>query len=80
MGELGSWGKRGDKKRGRIRCVRRQGRCTESQEIEQSYVAMGDGKLWVTTRKSQMPRKKEAPRPQQGCHWLKCPTKGKENL
>jgi hypothetical protein len=29
----------------------------EGQEIEQRHVAMGDGKLGVATRKSQMPRK-----------------------
>jgi len=30
---------------------------TEGQEIEQRCVAMGDGELWVVTRKSQMPGK-----------------------
>jgi hypothetical protein len=29
----------------------------ECQEIEQKYVAMGDGELRVATRKSQMPGK-----------------------
>ena len=39
------------KKRGRIRYERRW-RCTESQEIEQRYIAMGDGEVRVATRKS----------------------------
>ena len=34
----------------------------EGQEIEQSCVAMGEGELGAGTRKSQMPRKQEAPR------------------
>jgi hypothetical protein len=33
-------------------------RCTEGQEIEQRYVAMGDGELGVATRKPQMPGSK----------------------
>jgi hypothetical protein len=33
----------------------------ENQEVEQKYVAMGDGELGVTTRKSQMPGKQESP-------------------
>jgi hypothetical protein len=41
-------------------------RCTEGQEIEQRCVALGDGKLEVATRKSQMPGKQEALRPQRG--------------
>ena len=58
--------KRGREKRGdRTRCRRRQGSCTECEEIEQRCVAMGDGELWVATRKSQMPRKQETPRTQQ---------------
>ena len=50
------------KNRGRIRYGRRWRRCTESQIIEQRYVAMRDGDLGVATRKSQMPGKKEPPR------------------
>jgi hypothetical protein len=53
-------------KGGRIRCGRRLGRCTEGQEIEQRYVAMGDGELGLATRKSQMPGKQEALRTSQG--------------
>jgi hypothetical protein len=34
------------------------------QEIEQRYVAMGDGEMRVATRKSQKPGKQEAPRTQ----------------
>ena len=49
---------------GRIRYGRRWERCTEGQEIEQRYVAMGDGELGLATRKSQMPGKQEAPRTQ----------------
>ena len=56
---------RGEKK-GRIRCGKRQGRCTEGQKIEQRCVAMGDGEMEGVTRKSQMPEKQEAPRTQQG--------------
>ena len=52
--------------RGRIRYGKRQERSTESQEIEQKYVAVGDGELGVATRKSQMPEKQEVPRAQQG--------------
>jgi hypothetical protein len=33
-------------------------RCTEGQEIEQRCVAMGDGHLGVTNKKSQMPGNK----------------------
>jgi hypothetical protein len=33
----------------------------EGQKIEQSYVAIGDVELEVTTGKSQMPGKREAP-------------------
>ena len=40
------------------------GRCTEDQEIEQRYIAVGDGELGVATRKSQMLGKQEAPRTQ----------------
>jgi hypothetical protein len=54
------------KKWGRIRCGRRWEWYTEGQEIEQRYVAMGDGELGVATRKSQMIGKQEAPRTQQG--------------
>jgi hypothetical protein len=39
-------------KRGRIRHGKRWRRCTEGQEIKQSYVAMGNGELEVATRKS----------------------------
>jgi hypothetical protein len=52
-------------KRGRIR-YRRRWRCTEGQEIEQSCVAVGDGKLGVAKIKSQTPRKYEPPRTPQG--------------
>ena len=38
----------------------------EVQEIKQRYVAVGDGELWVATRKSQMPGNQEAPRIQLG--------------
>ena len=38
---------------------RRQWRYTESQDIEQRRVAMGDGELWVATKRSQMPGKEE---------------------
>jgi hypothetical protein len=51
---------------GRIRYGKRY---TEGQEIEQWYVAMGNGKLGVATRnvrKSQMPEKQEPPRISQG--------------
>jgi hypothetical protein len=41
-------------------------RCTESQEIEQRCVAIGDGELGVATRKSQMPGKQEPPRTPRG--------------
>ena len=45
--ELGRKGGVGEEKRGevRIRCGKRRKRCTEGQEIEQRYVAMGDGEL-----------------------------------
>ena len=42
---------------GRMRYGMNWGWYTESQEIEQSCVAMGDDVLWVATRKSQMPGK-----------------------
>jgi hypothetical protein len=42
---------------GRIRFGRRQGRCTKGPEIEQRFVAMGDGELGVAIIKSQMPGK-----------------------
>ena len=51
-----------EKKRGRIRYGRRWRRCTEGQEIEQSYVAVGDRELGVANRKSQIPGKQEPPR------------------
>ena len=51
-------------KGGRVRYGRRQGRCTEGQEFEQRCVAMGDGKLVVAIRKSQIPEKQEPPRTQ----------------
>jgi hypothetical protein len=54
----------GGEKGGWIRCGRRQGRCTEGQEIEQRCVMMGDGELSVPTRKSQIPGKQEASRTQ----------------
>jgi hypothetical protein len=38
----------------------------EGQEIEQKYVAVGDGKLWVAIRKCQMAGKQEVPRSQRG--------------
>jgi hypothetical protein len=53
---------KGEGKKRRIRFERRWRRCTEGQEIELGYVAMGDGKLGVATRKSQMPGKQEPPR------------------
>jgi hypothetical protein len=49
-------------KRGRIRYRKGQERNTEGQEIEQKYVAVGDGKLGVAIRKSQSPGKQEVPR------------------
>jgi hypothetical protein len=61
-------GGREEKRVGRIKCERRQGRCTESQEIEQRCIAMGDGELGVANRKSQMPGKQEPPRIQLGGH------------
>jgi hypothetical protein len=48
---------RRESKRGRIRCGRRQGRCTEGKEIDQSCVAMGVWDLVVANRKSQTPGK-----------------------
>jgi hypothetical protein len=45
-----------------------RGRSKEGQEIEQRCVAMGDGELGLATRKSQTPRKQEAPRTQWGWH------------
>jgi hypothetical protein len=60
--ERGREGKKGS----RIRYGRRQGRNTEGQEIEWRCVAVGDGELPVTTRKSQMPGKQEVPRTQRG--------------
>ena len=45
---------RREKKRRRIRYWRR---CTKDQEIEQRYIAVGDGQLGVATRKHQMPGK-----------------------
>ena len=38
----------------KIRCGRRQDKCREGQEIQQSSVAMVDRELGVATRKSQM--------------------------
>jgi hypothetical protein len=52
----------GREKGGRIRCVRRWERRTKGQEIEPRFVAVGGGILGAATRKSQMPRKQEAPR------------------
>ena len=54
----------GVKKGGRIRYGKRQERSTEGQEIEQKYVAVGDGELGVATRKSQTPGKQEVNRTQ----------------
>jgi len=52
-----------EKSGGRIRCGRRQGRCTEGgHKIEQRCVTMGADELGVANRKSQMPGKQEAPR------------------
>ena len=51
------------KNQGRIRYWKGQKRSTV-QEIEQKYVAAGDGELVVATRKSQMPENLEAPRSQ----------------
>jgi hypothetical protein len=48
-----NWGR--GKRGGRIKYGRRWRRCTEDQEIEQWYVAIGDKELGVATRKSQMP-------------------------
>jgi hypothetical protein len=48
------------------RIGRRWRRCTEGQEIEQTYVAMGNEELGVATRKSQMPGKQKPPRTPQG--------------
>ena len=64
--DLGRREKRESEKWGRIRYGRRQGRYTKCQEIEQMNVAMGDGKLGVATRNSQMPGKQETPSTQQG--------------
>ena len=47
-------------KRGRIRYGSRQRRCPEGQEIEQSCVAMGHGKLGVASRKIPDARKARA--------------------
>ena len=59
--------RRGRWKRGaRIRCERRQGKCTMGQEIERRCVAMGDGERGVANRKFQMPGNQKAPRTQWG--------------
>jgi hypothetical protein len=47
-----------------IRSRRRWRRCTDSQEIEQSCIAMEDGELGVVIRKAQMLGKQVAFRPQ----------------
>jgi hypothetical protein len=52
----------GEGERGRIKYGRRWRRCTEGQEIEQRCVAMGNGELGITTRKSPMPGQQELPR------------------
>lgn len=57
---------RGKKRGPRIRCKRRQGRCTKGQEIEQSGVALGDKELGVANRKSQTPGKQAPSRTQWG--------------
>ena len=50
------------KKRGRIRYGRRCRRCTESQEIVQGCVSIGDEELGLATRKTLRPGKQEPPR------------------
>ena len=60
--------KEGKEKGGGLKYRRRWGKSTEGQEFERSCVAVGDGELGIATRKSQMPRKQEAPRTQQGWH------------
>jgi hypothetical protein len=45
--------------------LKKEGKYTEGQESEQRCITVEDGELRVTTRKSQMTRKQEAPRPQQ---------------
>ena len=57
---------KGKKRRRKEEDGRRWKRCTEGHEIEQKYVAMGDGELEVATRKFQMPGKQETPRTQKG--------------
>jgi hypothetical protein len=60
--ELGRNRRWGEEKGGRTRCGRRQGRCTEGQEIEQRYVAVVNGEPGVANRHSQMLGNLEAPR------------------
>jgi hypothetical protein len=55
----GTWEEEG-KKRGRIRYGRRWRRCTEGQEIEQRYIAMGDGELGGSNQKVPDARKARA--------------------
>ena len=43
--DMGGREKGESKKGGMIRCGRRLGRCTKGQEIEQRYVAIGNGEL-----------------------------------
>jgi hypothetical protein len=76
-------GRKKEEKGGKKERVRYKGRWdwyTEGQKFEQKCVAIADGKLGVTTSKSQMPGKQEAPRTKQGWDQLKYPTNGRENL
>jgi hypothetical protein len=69
--------RRGRGERGRIGYGRRS---TGDQENEQRCLAVGDGKLGVVTRKSQMPENQEPPRAPWGWHQLKYPKRVRENL
>jgi hypothetical protein len=51
--------KEGEVKRGQEQVSEETGRSTEGQVIEWRCVALGDGKLGVATRKSQIPRSKD---------------------
>ena len=60
--------KKGTKRGDLFRYGRRWGKSTECQEFERRRVAMGEGEVGVSTRKSQMPRTQEIPRTQHGGH------------
>ena len=53
-------------KGGMIRCGRRWGRSTGSQEFEKEVCSSEKWKLEIANRKSQMPGTQEVPRTQQG--------------